>query len=83
MNVILYLSLCRCQAVQNLGLAVALILSGLIVDQGGYFWVEMFFTASLSVALITTLSVWILDNSRGGVLNMTPGQRDRNADELL
>lgn len=72
-----------CQAVQNLGLAVALILSGLIVDQGGYFWVEMFFTASLSVALITTLSVWILDNSRGGVLNMTPGQRDRNADELL
>lgn len=32
-----------CQAVQNLGLAVVTMISGIIVDNGGFFMLEIFF----------------------------------------
>lgn len=38
----------RCQAVQNLGLAVISMVSGMIVDNGGYFMLEIFFIGWLS-----------------------------------
>lgn len=40
-------SVCSAQAVQNLGLAIVSIISGMIVDKGGYFMLETFFLASL------------------------------------
>ena len=40
------------QAVQNLGLAIVTIVSGLIVDKAGYLILEVFFMANLCIALI-------------------------------
>ena len=40
------------QAVQNLGLAIVTIVSGLIVDKAGYLILEVFFLACLCIALI-------------------------------
>ena len=40
------------QAVQNLGLAIVTIVSGLIVDRAGYLILEVFFLACLCIALI-------------------------------
>lgn len=37
-----------CQSVQNLGLAVITIVTGKIVEAYGYFWLEIFFIASLT-----------------------------------
>lgn len=34
-----------CQSIQNLGLAVVAIISGLIVDAGGFYWLELFVIA--------------------------------------
>ncbi|XP_043467173.1 major facilitator superfamily domain-containing protein 1-like [Leptopilina heterotoma] len=64
------------QAVQNLGLAIVSIISGMIVDKGGYFMLEIFFLASLWISLITVVVIWISDRaSTGGYLNMTPNER--------
>ena len=40
------------QAVQNLGLAIVTIVSGVIVDKAGYLILEVFFLACLCIALI-------------------------------
>ncbi|XP_015512581.1 major facilitator superfamily domain-containing protein 1 [Neodiprion lecontei] len=65
------------QSVQNLGLAVVSILTGMIVDSGGYFMLEMFFLAWLCVSLLATIGIWLSDiTTTGGYLNMTPGQRE-------
>lgn len=40
------------QAVQNLGLTVTIIVAGVIVEQLGYFFLELIFQALLCVALI-------------------------------
>ncbi|XP_051158231.1 major facilitator superfamily domain-containing protein 1-like isoform X2 [Leptopilina boulardi] len=63
------------QAVQNLGLAVVSIISGMIVDKGGYFMLEIFFLSWLWISLITVIVIWISDRATGGYLNMTPGAR--------
>lgn len=65
----------RCQAVQNLGLAVVAILSGNIVDKWGYTVLESCFLASLAVALATTVFLYILDRSQNGMLNLTAKTR--------
>jgi MFS family permease len=64
-----------CQSVQNLGLAVFNIVAGTIVEHYGYTWVEVFFIGSLSVALATTIILWLLDLWQDGILNMTPKKR--------
>ena len=54
-SIVLYYSLhavYRMQAVQNLGLAIVTIVSGLIVDKAGYLILEVFFLACLCIALI-------------------------------
>ena len=54
------------QAIQNLGLALCNMLTGLIVDQEGYIWLELFFIFWLAVALICTIAVWLIDISGDG-----------------
>ncbi|XP_073986739.1 lysosomal dipeptide transporter MFSD1-like [Rhodnius prolixus] len=63
------------QALQNLGLAVATMLAGMVVDSGGYLLLEMFFLAWLFVSLMASLIMWIYDIRTTGVLNMTVAQR--------
>ncbi|CAG9858502.1 unnamed protein product [Phyllotreta striolata] len=64
-------------SVQNLGLALFSIFTGLIVDHLGYVAIEIFFICSLIVALISTIFLWILDRSGDKSLNMTAGGRSR------
>ncbi|XP_011495086.1 PREDICTED: major facilitator superfamily domain-containing protein 1-like isoform X2 [Ceratosolen solmsi marchali] len=65
------------QALQNLGLAITSIVCGIIVDNHGYFMLEMFFFTWLWISLITAIIIWISDsNSTGGYLNMSPKQRE-------
>lgn len=42
-----YVLLNSCQSVQNLGLAIVAMVSGIIVDKGGYFMLEIFFIGLL------------------------------------
>jgi len=42
-----YFSRFRAQAMQNLGLAVVALITGIIVDKGGYLLLEMFFMGCL------------------------------------
>ncbi|KAG4066419.1 hypothetical protein HA402_007055 [Bradysia odoriphaga] len=71
-----------CQAVQNLGLAVISMVSGMIVDNGGYFMLEIFFIGWLSIALIATVVIWLYDANTNGNLNMTPRERERHTNEI-
>lgn len=65
-----------CQSVQNLGLAVVSLLTGMIVDKFGYFMLEMFFLGCLFVSLIASVLIWVVDSANKGTLNMTPTERD-------
>ena len=64
------------QAIQNLGLALCNMLTGLIVDQEGYIWLELFFVFWLAIALVCTIVVWLIDISGDGYLNMGIQQRE-------
>lgn len=50
----------RAQSVENLGLAVVAILTGIIVDEEGYYMVELFFCFLLSGKLISRIISSIL-----------------------
>lgn len=63
------------QAVQNFGLAVIALAAGYIVDSKGYLILEVFFLMWLCVALIAVALLYLTDSIRGGVLNLTPGDR--------
>ena len=64
------------QAIQNLGLALCTMFSGLIVDKFGYIWLEMFFIFWLVVALLCTIAIWLIDFSTTRYLNMGVAERD-------
>ncbi|XP_055593267.1 major facilitator superfamily domain-containing protein 1-like [Uranotaenia lowii] len=64
-----------CQSVQNLGLAVISMISGLIVDKGGYFMLEIFFIGWLVVSLLATIVIWLYDANNDGLLNMSTKDR--------
>ena len=64
------------QAIQNCGLALITMVAGLIVDNHGYIWLELFFIFWLVVALAATIAIWLIDISGDGYLNMGVGQRD-------
>ncbi|KAJ8934927.1 hypothetical protein NQ314_013086 [Rhamnusium bicolor] len=72
-----------CQAIQNLGLAVISIVTGLIVQHWGYTVLEIFFIASLVGALLSAIVLWILDRIRKETLNMTPKNRLRHQQSVL
>uniref|UniRef100_V5GY83 Lysosomal dipeptide transporter MFSD1 n=1 Tax=Ixodes ricinus TaxID=34613 RepID=V5GY83_IXORI len=57
------------QSVQNLGLALISMVSGMIVDSSGYFMLEVFFLAWLCCALIACLLLLMVNAKQGGVLN--------------
>ena len=50
--------------------------AGTIVDKYGYFWLEIFFIAWLKVALISAISVWIIDCSTDSFLNLSAKNRE-------
>lgn len=68
-----------CQSVQNLGLAVVTMISGVIVDKGGFFMLEIFFIGWLCIALIATIVIYFHDSGSQGILNMSPRQRELRA----
>ncbi|KAL5237205.1 hypothetical protein ACI65C_004615 [Semiaphis heraclei] len=65
------------QSVENLGLAVVALLSGIIVDSDGYYMVELFFCLLLSAALLLTAILWTWDSLSNGILNMSIKQRNQ------
>lgn len=64
------------QAIQNLGLALITMLSGVVVDKMGYLWLETFFIFWLVVALLATVVIWLIDFNGDGYLNMGVKERD-------
>ncbi|XP_077285994.1 lysosomal dipeptide transporter MFSD1-like isoform X2 [Arctopsyche grandis] len=64
-----------CQSIQNLGLAIVSLITGIIVDKGGYFMLELFFLGCLIVALMSAVCIAILDYSQKGILNMKSNER--------
>ncbi|TRY77914.1 hypothetical protein TCAL_07172 [Tigriopus californicus] len=70
------------QAIQNMGLALITMLSGVIVDKMGYLWLETFFIFWLVIALIATILIWLIDFSGTGYLNMSVPQRDAYDEKL-
>ncbi|CAG5134655.1 unnamed protein product, partial [Candidula unifasciata] len=63
------------QAIQNLGLAVISLTTGIIVDKNGYLILEVFFMAWLCMALIASVVLYLVDTARGGKLNYSAKQR--------
>ncbi|ESN93636.1 hypothetical protein HELRODRAFT_115505 [Helobdella robusta] len=59
------------QSIQNLGLALATILAGVIVDSYGYIMLEIFFQLCLCAALLFTIILYIIDRTRGGRINLS------------
>merc|ERR1712096_93520 len=65
------------QALQNLGTALITMGAGTIVDQYGYFWLEVFFIAWLKVSLISAICIWIVDYSTSKFLNLSAKKREQ------
>ncbi|XP_013421243.1 major facilitator superfamily domain-containing protein 1 [Lingula anatina] len=63
------------QAVQNLGLAVISMVSGMILDSKGYLVLEVFFLIWLCVALIASVLLYLVDAAKGGHINLSGFQR--------
>ena len=49
------------QAIQNLGMALITMMSGVVVDKLGYLWLECFFILWLVLSLIATTMIWLID----------------------
>ncbi|XP_065287911.1 lysosomal dipeptide transporter MFSD1-like [Dermacentor albipictus] len=64
------------QSVQNLGLAVIAMVSGMIVDSSGYFVLEVFLMAWLCCSLIACLLLVMVNAKQGGVLNQSRLKKD-------
>lgn len=63
------------QSIQNLGLGIVNILSGLIVDDAGYFILEIFFLGSLCISLMAALTLYFLDRFKNGILGISAKKR--------
>lgn len=63
------------QAIQNLGLAVAANVTGMLVDSKGYITVELFFVFWVAISVICSMVLMIQDQARSGNLNKTAVQR--------
>ncbi|CAF0745450.1 unnamed protein product [Didymodactylos carnosus] len=70
------------QAIQNLGLAVMNIFTGLILDSYGYFLLEIFFIVSLEIALLAAAFLYIWNSIKGGVLNDSTSVRGKRLEEI-
>jgi len=65
------------QAIQNLGLALITLAAGSIVDDYGYYYLELFFMFWLGLALVSTVCMWICDCTTSGYLNMSIEAREK------
>ncbi|KAK6478695.1 major facilitator superfamily domain-containing protein 1 isoform X1 [Huso huso] len=63
------------QSIQNLGLALISIASGYILDNHGYLFLEVFFSACVCLALIAVVMLYFVDLLRGGDLNLSAKKR--------
>nr|CAH7743861.1 unnamed protein product [Callosobruchus chinensis] len=72
-----------CQAIQNLGLAVINIITGVIVDKFGFVALEIFFLCCLSAALLSTIGMAVMDKIQNGTLNMSRAQRQRHHQSIM
>ncbi len=51
------------QALQNGGMALLTLVAGVVVDNKGYLWLELFFAANLAIGLVLTVFMWVLDQA--------------------
>uniref|UniRef100_A0A8C5PM57 Lysosomal dipeptide transporter MFSD1 n=1 Tax=Leptobrachium leishanense TaxID=445787 RepID=A0A8C5PM57_9ANUR len=65
------------QSIQNLGLAIIAIVSGIILDTSGYLFLEVFFSACLCLAIIAVVMLYFVNLIRGGDLNLSSWERAR------
>ncbi|KAK9890523.1 hypothetical protein WA026_010599 [Henosepilachna vigintioctopunctata] len=72
-----------CSAVQNAGLGLLTLLVGVVVQEFGYTWLEIFFICNLSVALVASIILFILNSFQKDVLNMSPAARIRHKQRAL
>uniref|UniRef100_A0A6Q2YF87 Lysosomal dipeptide transporter MFSD1 n=1 Tax=Esox lucius TaxID=8010 RepID=A0A6Q2YF87_ESOLU len=63
------------QSIQNLGLALIAMAAGSILDQRGYLFLEVFFSACVCIALIAVVMLYFVDYLRGGDLNLSASAR--------
>uniref|UniRef100_A0A8C7UIS8 Lysosomal dipeptide transporter MFSD1 n=1 Tax=Oncorhynchus mykiss TaxID=8022 RepID=A0A8C7UIS8_ONCMY len=63
------------QSIQNLGLALISMAAGSILDNKGYLFLEVFFTACVCLALIAVVMLYFVDYLRGGDLNLSASAR--------
>ncbi|RXM31367.1 hypothetical protein EOD39_7090 [Acipenser ruthenus] len=63
------------QSIQNLGLALISIAAGYILDNHGYLFLEVFFSACVCLALIAVVMLYFVDLLRGGDLNLSAKKR--------
>ncbi|CAF0855017.1 unnamed protein product [Adineta ricciae] len=63
------------QSIQNLGLAVMNIFTGLILDSYGYFMLEIFFIICLEIALLAAAFLYVYNSVKKGMLNDSPTVR--------
>ncbi|XP_021109284.1 major facilitator superfamily domain-containing protein 1 isoform X3 [Heterocephalus glaber] len=64
------------QSIQNLGLAIISIIAGMILDTRGYLFLEVFFIACVSVALLSVVLLYLVNHAQGGSLNYSTRQRE-------
>ena len=71
------------QSIQNLGLALATLVCGAIVEATGYLMLEIFFICCLFLALLSTTLLYLLDDLNGLGLNLSTKERNRiQAEEM-
>uniref|UniRef100_A0A6Q2Y092 Lysosomal dipeptide transporter MFSD1 n=1 Tax=Esox lucius TaxID=8010 RepID=A0A6Q2Y092_ESOLU len=63
------------QSIQNLGLALIAMAAGSILDQRGYLFLEVFFSACVCIALIAVVMLYFVDYLRGKALLPHPHWR--------
>jgi predicted MFS family arabinose efflux permease len=56
------------QSVQNLGLAVFSLVSGVLLEEYGYFALELFFLCLCIVGLICAFVLYFVDKFKGNIL---------------
>lgn len=67
------------QSVQNLGLALVSMFAGWLVDAKGYLVLELFFLICLTVALMFSMLLYVVDKENKGMLNKSSSERKANA----
>ncbi|XP_048810372.1 major facilitator superfamily domain-containing protein 1 isoform X1 [Lagopus muta] len=65
------------QSIQNLGLAIISIAAGMILDTRGYLFLEVFFSACVSLSLVAVVMLYFVNHLTGGDLNWSAKKREK------